>query len=89
MIHAYGRCVSVSQSVCCCFGVCFAMSLFSGPPVLSSLAQETSFFLFNTFSIQVELCGVRPGDETEGTVFILMFLPEVISSPKPCWWEKA
>lgn len=71
--------------------VCIALLLLSGaPPSLSGEAQETSFFLFNMLSIQLELwlCAVLSGEQSEETV-LLMFLPEVISSPKPCWWEKA
>lgn len=72
--------------------VCIPLLLLSGaPPSLSGEAQETSFFLFNMLSIQLELwlCAVLSGEQSEETVLLLMFLPEVISSPKPCWWEKA
>lgn len=56
-------------------------SVFAGAPVLSSETHETAFFLFNMFSIQVELCGVLPGEPVEDAVLIFMFFPEVMSSP--------
>lgn len=56
------------------------------PDALAGVWPWVCFFL-RSVSIQLELCleakEVRAKDES------LMFLPEVISSPKPSWWAKA
>lgn len=49
--------------------------------MFSSGAHETSFFLFSTFPTQFELCGDCPAERAEQTVLLLIFLPEVMSSP--------
>lgn len=71
------------HSVCVfCFGVCIALVLLPGAaPSESDEAHETSFFLFSMFSIQLEPCAFFSGEQTEEAMLVLMFLPEVISSP--------
>lgn len=52
-----------------------------------------SVSFFATFSIQLELllilCGDEPGKAEVEEVGTFIFLPEVMSSPYPCWWAKA